>query len=45
MIDLTGFKEVMTKNILLLVLLGAVLIAGNLLFRKWGRKLRGKRRR
>ena len=45
MIDLTGFKEVMTKNIWLLVLLGVVLIAGNWVFKKWERSLRRKNKR
>ena len=44
MVDPGPFQEVMKGNIVKLILLGCVLVAGNLLFKKLERKLKNRRR-
>ncbi len=44
MIDLGPFQEVMKENYIKLILLGCVLVVGNLLFKKLERKLKSKRK-
>jgi len=45
MIDLEPFQKVMNQNILKLVGLGAIIIAGSLFFKKLEKRLKSKRRR
>lgn len=45
MIDLEPFKEVMQKNILYLIGLGAIIIAATLFFKKLEKKFDGRNRR
>lgn len=44
MIDLEPVKEVMQRNIVYIILLGAAIIAGKLLFKKLEKWLRTRRR-